>query len=330
MRITRDSLMTLARDFAAERFGVERDLMCIYLTGSMCSPSPLLGGTTDIDLVFVHIHEPVEKREIVGINSDVSFDIAHLGQNAFEQPRRLRLDPWLGSFLCENPVILKENKHWFEFTQAAVCAHFNNPDTVLARAKPLSENARRIWFSLQNKSGPVDAGYVCSYLNAVESAVNACACLYGAPLTERRFFIIFDELMEKENQAALSVLAKALVCSRPAPEEFWTSFLPIWKDRLSSLKVPANFPKKLSPQRLNYYYKACETLYSEYPASALWIMLRTWGLVEEQFPDHADWNEVLTQTGFTAPGLDEKLESLDRFLDLSDELFERWANFYGL
>lgn len=330
MRITRDSLINLARDFAAQRFGEERDLMCIYLTGSMCSPSPLLGGSTDIDLVFVHIHEPVEKREIVGINSDVSFDIAHLSQGDFEQPRRLRLDPWLGSFLCENPVILKENKHWFEFTQAAVCAHFHNPETVLARAKPLAENARRIWFSLQNNTGSTDAGRLCSYLNAVEEAVNACACLYGPPLTERRFLIDFVDLMEKENQPDLSVLAKALVCSHPIPEEIWSRFLPIWKERLTALKDLASCPKKLSPQRLNYYYKACETLHSEYPSSALWIMLRTWGQAEEKNPVHSDWDEVLSQTGFAASDFDEKLESLDRFLDISDELFEKWAHFYGL
>jgi hypothetical protein len=132
MRITRDSLMSLARDFAALRFREERDLVCIYLTGSMCLQNPLLGGTTDIDLIFVHSKDPAEAREIQRINDDVSFDIAHLPQSVFEQPRHLRLNPWLGSFLCENPLILKENQHWFEFTQAAVCAHFNAPETVLA------------------------------------------------------------------------------------------------------------------------------------------------------------------------------------------------------
>ncbi len=329
MRITRDSLMTLARDFAAQRFHEERDLVCIYLTGSMCLPSPLLGGSTDIDLVFVHINEPIDKREIVGINQDVSFDIAHLEQGVFEQPRRLRLDPWLGSFLCENPIILKENKHWFEFTQAAVCAHFNNPETVLARSKPLAEAARRTWFSLQSFSGSPGADVVCAYLDAVEAAVNACACLYGPPLTERRFFLNFDDLTQRENQPALSLLAKALVCNRPMPEEFWTAFLPAWKTVISGLADSA-CPKKLSPRRLNYFYKACDALQTEHPASALWIMLRTWSLAEQTMADSQKWENLLSETGFDGPGLEQKLDALDHFLDLVDELFEQWARFYGL
>jgi hypothetical protein len=330
MRITRDSLMSLARDFAALRFREDRDLVCIYLTGSMCLQNPMLGGTTDIDLIFVHAKDPAEEREIQRINDDVSFDIAHLPQSAFEQPRHLRFNPWLGSFLCENPIILKENQHWFEFTQAAVCAHFNAPETVLARVKPQADNARRIWFSLQNAANPPTVAGIRTYLKAVEAAVNSCALLFGPPLTERRFLLDFANLAEKVNQPMLPILANSLVCDQPLPEEFWKEWVPIWKNSLTALRDHQNCPKKLSFPRQNYYLKACDALRADNSAAALWVMLRTWSQVEEIHPQPKIWGRLISQTGFDAIGLGKKLERLDHFLDMNDEMFEKWARFNGL
>ena len=51
MRITREALLKLAHEAAVQRARVNREITCIYLTGSLLSEAPLLGGTTDIDLI---------------------------------------------------------------------------------------------------------------------------------------------------------------------------------------------------------------------------------------------------------------------------------------
>ena len=91
MRITKETLLKVARESADKYSRRNRDLACIYLTGSLLSETPLLGGTTDIDLVFVHTVQPAFAREIVRLTDEVHLDIQHLSQTVFHQPRRLRL-----------------------------------------------------------------------------------------------------------------------------------------------------------------------------------------------------------------------------------------------
>ena len=50
MNITNDLLIKLTKDFVAKRVRQNKDVVAIYLTGSVLSGNPLLGGTTDIDL----------------------------------------------------------------------------------------------------------------------------------------------------------------------------------------------------------------------------------------------------------------------------------------
>ncbi len=91
------SLVKLPEKYARRRSAI---LACIYLTGSLLSGSPLLGGTTDIDLVFVHTSTPAFPREeVVRLSDEVHLDIAHFSQTIFHQPRHLRVDPWVGAHL---------------------------------------------------------------------------------------------------------------------------------------------------------------------------------------------------------------------------------------
>ena len=131
MRITRALLHKLARDNAEKIVRRNRELVCIYLTGSLLEAEPLLGGTTDIDLIVVHNSQPAYPREMVHLSDEVHLDIAHLSIDSFRQPRSLRTDPWLGSFLNANPTLLHDTQHWFEFTQASAGAQFDQPENVI-------------------------------------------------------------------------------------------------------------------------------------------------------------------------------------------------------
>ena len=133
MRITRQALLKLARDRAALLARQDRSLICIYLTGSLLFDAPLLGGTTDIDLICVHSEKTPQPRLVTRISNEVHFDEAHYSQTIFLQPRRLRLNPWVGSYLIHNPLPLYDVQHWFEFTQASVSDKFNDPEMVIQR-----------------------------------------------------------------------------------------------------------------------------------------------------------------------------------------------------
>ena len=116
MRLTRDLLIGSARTTAEELQIRHDDLVCVYLTGSVQEEEPLIGGTTDIDLICVHsIHAPTA-REILPLGENCHLDIAHYTQSQYGKSKTLRLNPWLGSFLCYKPLVLFDNQHWFEYT----------------------------------------------------------------------------------------------------------------------------------------------------------------------------------------------------------------------
>jgi len=96
MRVTRESLIRIARETAQERAYNDHDIVAAYLTGSLLNEDPLLGGTADIDIVFVHNTLPAKLREFVKLTPDFHVDISRRAKEQFKSPRDLRGDPWLG------------------------------------------------------------------------------------------------------------------------------------------------------------------------------------------------------------------------------------------
>ncbi|MBE0699265.1 MAG: hypothetical protein IH586_20270, partial [Anaerolineaceae bacterium] len=249
MRITRDTLLKLARNTAAERIYQDRQLVCIYLTGSLLMDEPLLGGATDIDLICVHNVRPDQNREIVRATKEIHLDITHYDQAIFQNPRHLRLDPWIGSFLCKDPICLHDIGHWFEFTQAGVYAQFKRPENVIQRARPFAAQARQIWFQLQDKPSDANPQALQNYLKALERAANSVAMLVGTPLTERRFMLQFPARVEALERPGLSAGLADLYTADLPSEETWQLWLEQWESCLKAVGKLENVPPHLASPR---------------------------------------------------------------------------------
>ena len=150
MRVTRESLIRIAKETAQQRAFNDPDIIAAYLTGALVSDTdPLLGGTADIDVIFVHASEPKHRREFVKLTPDFHMDISHRARAEFKRPRELRLDPWLGWEMYD-PLLLYEREKFFEFIQAGLRAgfEFNAPAPALQRSRILLSHARQIWRDL--------------------------------------------------------------------------------------------------------------------------------------------------------------------------------------
>ena len=92
MRVTRESLIKIARETAQERAYNDKDIIAAYLTGSLSNDQidPMLGGTADIDIIFVHKDEPKHRREFVRLTPDFHVDISHRAKSEFKRPRGRR------------------------------------------------------------------------------------------------------------------------------------------------------------------------------------------------------------------------------------------------
>ena len=194
MRVTRESLIRIAKQTSQERAYNDQSIVAAYLTGSLVSVAdPMLGGTTDIDLVLVHTKQPDAAREIVKLTPDFHLDIRHRQRSEFAAPRELRADPLLG-WEVYDPLLLYQREKFFEFIQAGLRAgfEFGAPQLVLTRCRALYASARAAWFELSDLPGD-RAGHpdVQLYLSAVNDAANAVAELTGGPLAERRLLSDF-------------------------------------------------------------------------------------------------------------------------------------------
>ena len=176
MQIDHDTLMKITLELVDDRIREDRNLVSIYLCGSLLEGEYLLGGTTDVDLVFIHYDEVLEEREILPLTEDVHLDIAHHSQNLYRTPRSIRVHPWLGPTIKECRI-LHDPQHFMDFTQASVRGQFERSDRVHERARAQVEKARKIWMDYQSEKPPPGAEDVYRYLKALGYAANAIAGL---------------------------------------------------------------------------------------------------------------------------------------------------------
>ena len=335
MRITREFLFKAARETVTQMVHQNRRLICIYLTGSMLKDDPLIGGTTDIDLVVIHDDEVIKEREIIPLTDEIHFDVAHFAASVFRQPRTLRVDPWIGSYMCLNPICLHDSQHWFEFTQAGICAQCDRPEYILQRARSMANQARQIWFGLTTGSGKFNhTEKLAVYYNSLEHAANAIALLSGPPLTERRFLLDYPNRAKNIERPGLAAGLVDLLMNALPDDTDWEQWMDAWEETLSEAGKASDCQPKLDPRRRFYYLRSAAALRQDFPEASLWIMLRSWTLavstLPETFPSDTTWHSACNKLETDVDHFKIRLDELDSYLDTVEETLDLWGNQYGV
>jgi hypothetical protein len=305
--------------------------VAVYLTGSLLKDEPLLGNSTDIDLVFVHPFIPSVRREIIPLTPDVHLDIKYNPRSEYEHPRQLRLHPWLGPEMYD-PLRLHDGQHFFDFVQAGVRDKFYDPVNAYGRAQRNLQHARQMWSDLQLKQ---DDSPTCmlKYLKSVNHAANAIAVIKDSPLGERRFLAQFPASVEAVGNPALTIDLFGLLGAELADKSELEANLPVWeKDFLQAGKLES-LDIRLHPARLMYYRHGFEALLAgEKPMEVLWSLIHTWSLAAEGLPsdERSGWADLCHQLGLLEKGLVNRLNRLDAFLDEVEKILENLAISNGL
>jgi hypothetical protein len=294
----------------------------------------MLGGTADIDIIFVHKEEPKHRREFVKLTPDFNVDISHRAKAEFKRPRELRLDPWLGWEMYD-PQLLFEREKFFEFVQAGLRAgfEFNAPAPALQRSRSLLAHGRQIWRDLLEISDVVTPQDVAQYMKSLYHAINAVAELSGPPLQERRLMLEFASRAETAGRPGMEAALVGLLGASALEVSTIQSWIPEWKLAFESAAESSRVDPRIHPARLNYYEKAFQAmLESDKPRAVLWSLLQTWTLAVEVLPDTAinPWRNACGQLGLTAPGIEEHVNGLDHFLDEVEALLDELATQHGL
>ena len=335
MRVTRESLIRIAKETAQERAYNDRDIIAAYLTGSLVSDTdPMLGGTTDIDIIFVHAEEPKHRREFVKLTPDFHLDISHRAKAEFKRPRELRLDPWLGWEMYD-PMLLYEREKFFEFIQAGLRAgfEFNAPAPALQRSRLLLSHGRGIWRDLLETGNPLTPQDVAQYMKSIYHAVNAVAELSGPPLQERRLLLEFPPRAETAQRPGMTAALFGLLGASHLDPAFINDWIPEWRLAFEAAAESSRVDPRIHPARLNYYEKAIRSMLAgETPRAALWPLLQTWTLAVDVLPNHAvdAWRAACEQLKLTSAGFEDHVSGLDQYLDEVEVLLDELATQYGL
>ncbi len=333
MQITTDLLHKYAENTVKQFRSADYTILAAYLTGSIVTEAnPFLGGTTDIDLVFIHIGNPEIQREILSLNDDIHYDIAHHAQRDYSERIALRTHPWLGPILSES-ITIYDPQHFMDLTQASVRGLFHRPGNALQRAQTQFDNARRGWFGFQ--PSPQDPGpqEILGYFRILDSAANAIALLVGEPLTERRFLLNFPERANRIQHPGLYPGMLGMLGAPRVDKEKLASWISHWESIFDSLPKEGRHPR-LNPHRRYYYLKAFDIILdSDQPENILWPLLRTWTLaaasLESGDPEFQNWRDSLQHIGLLGSGFAERILALDAFLEQVEAAIKTWQTKTG-
>lgn len=334
MRINRQTLLNIADETVTQRVRSNRGILSVYLCGSLLTDDYLLGGTADIDLVFVYIDTPPEEREIVGLTGEVHLDIANYSQKDFRNTRKLRLHPWFGPAINECKV-LHDPQHFMDFTLASVRGQFDNPEHVMGRARPQLQHARQIWSSLAaRKPGPVSPAALGRYLRAVEHGVNSVALLSGAPLTERRLLLMFLDRADAVGRPGLYPGILGILGAVNITTDAIDSWVEGWQTAVDAVSEEER-PPRLHKARRAYYHQAFHSLLSsDRPYAALWPLMRTWTMAANLLPsEHSGqiaWKQACQELGMDDSGFADRVKALDAYLDTIEECLDNWSSENGI
>lgn len=320
MIITKEKLIRLSENFIKQKAKLDRGVECAFLTGSILKEQPFLVGTTDVDITMIHTNINQAYREIADVSDDVTLDIYHYPKNYFANTRALRVDPWLGSSLCFDPVVLYGKGHWFEFILSSVEASFFLPEVILERSRYFDSQAHKSFNQVRALSKTqAETSYVFNYLQTIENAANAIACLTDKPLTTRRFFKDFEERCAGINNYDPVFAAQGLI---KAGNEVVTQkdyFVASWRYYVDYFAqyTRADFYPEYQKCRLPYYQKPIEGLWQSDFSSALWIMLNTWTPVMSamKIEQNEQFHALVSMLNIGIQSAEIRIQALDRYLE---------------
>lgn len=325
MRITPALLFRNASDAVTARCLEDSDILAAYLCGSVLGEEPLLGGATDIDLVFIH-QKKAGERQIVRLNADVHLDILHHQKGRYEQARELRQEPWLGYTLYDARP-LYDPEHFLDFVQANLRGMFNSHENISARVQSLLKASRKTWLHFHNELPHFGPQQVQDYMQSLQNAANAVACLSGPPLVERRLLLEFPARAEAIGQPGLNAGLLGLLGVGEMDEKDIAAWLPLWQQAFEKVSKLRHTPVFLHQERIVYYRSAIESILSSRQThAAAWPLLNTWAhmavLLPEDSAERLAWQRICESLNITGEGFELRIAGLDAYLDGIEELLE--------
>ncbi|MBI9051148.1 MAG: hypothetical protein JEZ00_17125 [Anaerolineaceae bacterium] len=335
MRITKDRLISLAKNFALEETYRDKQIACIFLTGSSMGDQFLLNNTTDIDLVIIHRSKTKIERKTIRINNQIHYDCWTYPIRIFQDAKTLRTDTWIGSSFSDETLLLYDEGHWFNFQQAAIFSKYFEPETRYQRCKPLLNKARTDWLQLDSLDEKFKLEHVFQYFKILENIGYIISGLINFPLPLRRFALQLPQYAAELGKPGLAAGLFDLYCPLDWDDFQWESWIEKWQIFYKQISSLDDCPAAFQSFRMDYYLQPMLLFRDEMPEAALWISLKTLlegtaYLKRKRVKSEVDVKRLLAEVNLGQVHFPARLDQLDAYLDALELAVEDWENSNGI
>jgi hypothetical protein len=145
--LDQQTLLRLARDYAARKASERPSLRSALLVGSVARAEPPLGDAVDLDVVLVDDAPPEVRTELVRLSDFVLVDTVYVTPADYADRKALRVHHFNAPML-NDALPLHDPRHYFDLVQAAIRAPYNRSDHIYARARSACTAAARSFENL--------------------------------------------------------------------------------------------------------------------------------------------------------------------------------------
>jgi hypothetical protein len=331
--IEQQTLLRLARDYAARKAAERPSLKAILLTGSVARGEPPLGNAVDLDILLIDDFLPDPAAETVRLSEFVFIDAAYAKTSDFADRKAVRTHHLAGPAL-NDALPLHDPRHYFDLLQAAIRAPYNRPDHIYARARSAHTAARNAFDNLTpflDDMPPADLSFdvLRSFHQTLYLAALSPILLTGQPesVGGRKLMVRFEAAARRLNPDLYSLFLSALGAS-DLTSAIVESLLDDWLTLYKAANQRGASDPLIQPLKRGYYERGFHALMDEgHAVNTLWLMEHTMATcVRDLDPLPEAWLNFRQATGKgDAAQFAGRVRQAETLLSMTDETLIAWA-----
>lgn len=337
--LEQQTLLRLARDYAARKTAERPSLKTILLTGSVARGEPPLGDAVDLDILLIDDFLPDSAVETVRLSEFVFIDAVYARTADFADRKAVRTHHFTGPAL-NDALPLQDPRHYFDLLQAAIRAPYNRSDHIYARARSAHTAALRAFDSLTSfldDTPPADVSLarpptgdvLRSFHQTLYLAALSPILLTGQPesVGGRKLMVRFEAAARRLNPGLYPLFLASLGVSDLTPA-IVESLLAGWLASYKAANQRGVSDPLIQPLKRGYYERGFRALMAEgHAINTLWLMEHTMAAcVRDLDPSPEAWMNFRQVTGKgDGAQFAGRVRQAEALLALTDETLIEWA-----
>jgi len=282
--LEQQTLLRLARDYAARKAAERPSLRSALLVGSVARGEPPLGDAVDLDILLIDDAPPEVRSELMRLSDFVLVEAIYVSPSEHANRKALRVHHFHAPML-NDALPLHDPRHYFDLVQAAIRAPYNRSDHIYARARSAHTAAAHAFenllsFTEDTIPETLSFNQLAHFHDTLYLAALAVILLTGQPeaVGPRKLMVRFETATRKLGNPELYSTFLAALGARGVPpttvEALVNDWLTLYKaaNQREAAAIGQTSPAT-HPFKRSYYERGFRSLITEgHALNTLWLL----------------------------------------------------------